>query len=222
MFDILFQEYNDSHKAYDHLLEFLVADNYPPIIDDIESGVEWFFVNDDFADNILKTYKPYAIKSDKYDHLGDIYIENVIGQKEAGRKGLYLTPQHLVDMMCQMTIGRTDEQVNILDPCVGTGRFLMTANTYAPNAALFGVDNNLTMIRTAFTNSAIYQIPVYLLYADFLVHETDMSTPDGLYNWRFANRWQPQIDKLRPRRPGNYSRGDAKWLRYKSLTVLKR
>ena len=99
--------------------------------------------------------------------------------------------------MCKMTIGQTNEKPNILEPCVGTGRFLITAQEYAPNARLFGVDNNITMFRTAFTNAAIHSISMYLLHADSLFHDISISTPDGLYNWQHANRWQSQMDNLK-------------------------
>lgn len=199
LFENFYKEFNDSHKAYDHLLEFLAVDNCPPLIMDIEDRLEWLFKNPGLAENLKKSYNLPLMKEDRYDYLGDLYIENIIGPKEAGRKGLYLTPQPVVDLMCQCTIGNNNEdEVNVLDPCVGTGRFLLTANKYAPNAKLFGVDNNLTMIRSAFTNAAIHSIRMYLLHADVFKHETDIGIPEGLYNWQYANRWYSHMDKLKP------------------------
>jgi len=202
LFEILYNESNDSHKAYEHLLQFLAVDNCPPVMLDIEGKLEWFFLNKDLAEQLIQAYRLPLIKSDGYDHLGDIFIENVIGATEAGRKGLYLTPQPVVETMCRMTLGeKNSEEINVLDPCVGTGRFLLTANKYAPKSRLYGVDNNITMVRTAFTNASIYSISMYLLHADSLYHETDISKPDGVYNWQFANRWRSHLDKLKPITP---------------------
>jgi len=199
LFDVLFSEFNDSHKAYEHLLQFLAVDNCPPMLMDIEGRLEWFFTNIGIAEKLIQSYNLELIKSDRYDYIGDIYIENVIGATEAGRKGLYLTPQPVVEMMCKCTLGEKNyEKINVLDPCVGTGRFLLTANKYAPNARLFGVDNNLTMIRSAFTNAAIHSISMYLLHADTFKHETDIALSEGRYNWQFANRWDSHMDKLKP------------------------
>jgi type I restriction-modification system DNA methylase subunit len=128
------------------------------------------------AEKLIKQYDLELIKSSRYDYLGDLYLENVISKTEVARKGLMLTPQPIVDLMCQMTLGKTDGKINILDPYVGTGRFLLTANTYAPNAGLFGVDNNITMIRTAFTNAAIHIVTMYLLNADSLTPILCIST----------------------------------------------
>lgn len=205
LFNILYREYNDSHKAYEHLLQFLAVDNCPPIMLEIEGNLEWFFSNKELADKIIKAYNLPLIKeggSEKYDCLGDLYVENVIGANEASRKGLYLTPQPVVELMCQSVLGdNTKEEPNILEPCVGTGRFLLTASKYAPNARLYGVDNNLNMIKTAFTNAAIYNVSMYLLHADSLLHETDISKQEGRDNWQYANRWQSSYDKLKEMTP---------------------
>lgn len=164
----------------------------------LEDKLKWFFKNKSLSENLVKAYDLSLIKSDRYDYLGEIYIDNVIGTREAGRKGQYLTPQNVVELMCAMTFGKKNyEKINVLDPCVGTGRFLLTANKYAPNANLFGVDIDLRAIRTAFTNAAIHSITMYLLNADSLRHETDISKEDGRYNWHFANRWYSYWDKLK-------------------------
>ena len=200
LFEILYKDCNETHAAYDCLLEYLVSDSFAPIILDFDDQLDWLFHNDDLLKELDQAYRPELIKAGSYDYLGDLYLENVISKKDAAKRGLTLTPQSLVDLMCAMTIGSTNQKVNILDPCVGTGRMLLTAKKYAPNARLFGVDNNITMIRTAFTNAAIQKACVYLLHADSLYHETDPSTEEGRYNWAHANRWQPQIQNLRPMR----------------------
>ena len=105
---------------------------------------------------------------------------------------------NVAKMTASMTIGETDKPVNVLDPVVGTGRLLMAAHKQAPNANLFGVDLDQRMVRIAFTNFAIHDISGYLLNADSLQHETDISTENGLYNWRFANRWNSNLDDLKP------------------------
>jgi hypothetical protein len=65
-------------KAYEHLLQFLAVDNCPPIMLDIEGKLEWFFANHDLAQQLIDAYKLDLIKSERYDHLGDIYLENVV------------------------------------------------------------------------------------------------------------------------------------------------
>lgn len=199
LFDELYKEFHDSNESYEKLLEFLAVDNCPPIMLDIEGRLEWFFTNKNLSKRLINAYDMALIKSDRYDYLGDIYIENVIGSSEANRKGLYLTPQPVVEAMCKMTLGEiNNNNINVLEPCVGSGRFLLTANKYAPNANLYGVDISLPMVRTSFTNAAIHNIRMYLLHADSLSHNISHSEPNGIYNWQYANRWQSHYEKLKP------------------------
>ena len=140
-----------------------------------------------------------------------MYIEN---QSRSGKlgKGQFLTPDSVVEFMCQSTVGQAKETagdenrpLNVLDPCVGTGRFLIGAHKYAPDANLFGVDIDLRALRIAFTNCAIHGIRAYFLHADSLVHEIDISKPDGIANWQYANKWYSSWDKLKTMAPGKES-----------------
>lgn len=112
---------------------------------------------------------------------------------------------NVADMMADMTIGQTSESKTVLDPAVGTGRLLMAAHKVAPNAILFGVDTDLRALRIAYTNFAIYNISGYLLHADGLKHEIDISTPPGLNNWQYANKWYSCMDKLESATKGSSS-----------------
>ena len=100
-----------------------------------------------------------------------------------------------------MNTPETDEEISILDPAVGSGRLLLAAHKRAPKARLFGVDIDLRMLHIAYTNFAIHNISGWLLHADSLKHELDISTADGTYNWKHANSWKSQIDQLREMSP---------------------
>ena len=67
-----------------------------------------------------------------------------------------------------------------------------------PNGSLFGVDNDINLIRIALANFLIHDIPGHLLYADMNRYEIDISKENGKYNWQFANQWNSQQDKLKP------------------------
>ena len=198
LFKVLYDEYNDSNLAYERLLEFLAVDNCPSMIRDIEGHLDWFFENEDVREKLIETYDIKAVQSDRYDHLGDLYLENVIGEYEAKERKLYFTPHSVAKGLAKMTLeGNTKENPKVLDPAVGSGRLLMAAYEYCPSARLYGVDNSLPLIRTAFTNAAIHSISMYLLHADSLRHVTDISLPEGRQNWRYANRWRSHMDKLK-------------------------
>ncbi len=198
IYDLLTAKFHDRYKAWDHFIDFLATDNCGSLIHQLDHKFEWLFEDGRLADRLMKTYDPEKLRSDHYDHLGDMYLEKVVSSSQVEQQGQYLTPVPVAESMAAMTIGNTQDKVNILDPCVGTGRMLMAAHKYAPNARLFGVDNDLRMVRIEFTNFAIHDISAYLLHADSLGHETDISTDDGLHNWQFANRWYYCMDKLKP------------------------
>jgi type I restriction-modification system DNA methylase subunit len=99
-----------------------------------------------------------------------------------------------------MTIGEDfARRINVLDPCVGTGRLLMSAYKVNPNSNLFGVDIDLDALRIAHVNFLVHDVKnFYLLHADSLRHEIDFSKPEGNHNWQFANRWNSCMSKLKP------------------------
>ena len=143
MYDLLTQKFHDPVKAWDSLIEFLAVDNCGSLIHQLDHKFEWLFDDMDFAKRLTKAYDFELLKSDYYDYLGEMYLERIVGKKEAGKGGLYLTPMNVADSMAAMTIKETDKSLNILDPAVGTGRLLMGAHKRAPNALLFGVDIDL-------------------------------------------------------------------------------
>jgi len=195
MYKILYRKFYDYNKAWDYLIEFIAVDNCPGLFNQLEHKFEWLFEDRDLCEKIISIYKPDVLKQDMHDHLGDMYVEN---QSSLGKsfKGQFLTPDNVCDFICRITIDQIDKQVNILDPAVGTGRFLIHAHRYTPNANLFGVDIDLRALRIAFTNCAIHGIRAYFLHADSLRYEIDISKEAGRHNWQYANRWYSCWDKL--------------------------
>ena len=124
-------------------------------------------------------------------------FEKFITKKSAERTGLFLTPTNVSDLISKISIADTDKPLNILDPAVGTGRLLMSAYKHAPKSRLFGVDIDMNLIRIAMTNMAIHNIQGYLLNANSLLHEIDISKENGRYNWQYANRWNTCIENLK-------------------------
>lgn len=76
-----------------------------------------------------------------------------------------------------------------LDPCVGTGRFLLEASRLYPKAPLrlYGIEINLALYRACLVNMAIMSNhPYYIICADTL-----RLGPVSNLIWRLANRWNP-------------------------------
>ncbi len=198
LFDVFVEKFNDPLKAFDSMLEFIAVNHKPHLIFELDHKFEWFLDDKEFAEKVLKVYKPDVMKRHRYDYLGEIYM-NIVSKKTLESAGQFLTPHNVAEAMVKMIIGdKTDKELYILDPAVGTGRFLLMAHKYAPNSYLFGVDIDLRMVRTTITNCLIHGIKrAYILHADSLKHEIDISTPEGKHNWQFANRWNSCMDKLK-------------------------
>ena len=199
MFDTLYNRQHDYSDAYEKLLEFLVADHLPGMISQFDGKMGWFWEDEGLARKLTRIYSDNfdSIHSDPYDYLGDMYVE-MQGQFSQGIKGQFLTPPNVCDMMARMLIQEDeDREISVLDPCVGTGRMLMAAARYAPNATLYGIDIDNRAIRTAFTNACIHKLRVRLLCADSLRHATDPRSEAGRHNWQYCNSWHSHYGELK-------------------------
>lgn len=220
MYEVLTGKFHDPYKAWDHFIEFLAVDNCGSLLYQLNHKFEWLFEDSWLADKLMKIYDPEVLRSDYYDHLGEMYLEKLVGTRQAQERGQFLTPMNVAESMAAMTIGQTDKPIRVLDPCVGTGRLLMAAHKTAPNALLFGADIDLRALQIAFANFAIHGISGYLLHADSLVHDTDISTDDGIYNWHFANRWDSCMNKLKKTKSTDKREGQTSHDEKKQLTMF--
>ena len=198
MYELFEAKFHDPTKSWDNLIDFLAVDNYSPLHYQLNHNFEWLFGDLKLCEALMKIYDNKKLKSDFYDHLGEMYLENIISKAESKKKGIFHTPKNVADLMAQISIPESDKQLNILDPAVGTGRLLMAAYKKAPNSLFFGVDIDLRSIRIAYKNFAIHSIQAFLLHANSLEHEIDIAIKAGEHNWKYANKWYSHIDKLKP------------------------
>lgn len=80
-----------------------------------------------------------------------------------------------------------------LDPCVGTGRFLLVASWLYPKAPLvqFGIEISLALYRACLVNMALFSKHAYsIICADALRLDTEKSGPSSPL-WDLGNRWVP-------------------------------
>ena len=200
MYNLFKEKFKEDVKAWDYFIEFIAADNYASLIYDFNHKFEWLLEDRKFAMSLMSIYDPALLKSDYYDHLGDMYYEKILKPNQSKNKDLFLITMDDAYNMVKMSVGETDAPIKILDPTIGTGRYLMAAHKIVPNALLFGVDSDLRALKIAFTNFTIHGIPGYLLHADTSVHDVEMETDEGIYNWQFANEWNSCIDKLKAKK----------------------
>ena len=158
------------------------------------------------ADQLIPMAKPLleAWYEEPYDYLGQLFSE-----KECAIKGMgqVITPPWIVSYINDSVLGvtkeepvrGTDEEEGseeerwklVLDPCTGTGRFLldMAWRHRDKKLALFGVELDLDLYRACLVNMRLYAFgrPYFILRADALIVDLMPSSP----NWGFANRWNP-------------------------------
>jgi hypothetical protein len=85
------------------------------------------------------------------DYIGQYMAEQ--GMNKGG--GFFPTPMHVCEMMTRMTFGTGDHRTKtVMDPCVGTGRFLMTASNFS--LRLFGQDINYLAVLASKINLAMF------------------------------------------------------------------
>lgn len=124
----------------------------------------------DFMDVINKVKTeiwPYINIEHSFDYIGEFYKE-FLSYTDGNKKGLgiVLTPNHITDLFCELANLSTSDRV--LDPCCGTGGFLISAMNYMlkqtddPNVKsairrnqLIGIESESKMFTLAASNMII-------------------------------------------------------------------
>jgi len=132
-----------------------------------------------------------AAKQDPWDYLGEIFTETGISSDKMGQ---VLTPKTVVDFMIEITIPKDVKEVQtIMDPALGTGRFLLEASRLRPKAPLilFGIEIDLYLYRACLVNMAMFSNhPYSIICGDTLRLDPEKSGPAGPV-WDLGNRWEP-------------------------------
>jgi type I restriction-modification system DNA methylase subunit len=121
-----------------------------------------------------------ALKSVQFDVLGEIFMEQNLGN---AAKGQFFTPTEVVRLMVAMNPPEPGETV--LDPACGSGRFLIEAGKYTES--LYGVEIDLWTYRMCLINMALYAPTAKILWGDAL-----MLPGIGRHDhhiWAQANQW---------------------------------
>lgn len=105
------------------------------------------------SDRLYQIFNVGAMLVYPYDYFGDMLAENKYGKGA----GFFPTPLELVKMICAMTMRNYEGDLrtaSVLDPCTGTGRFLLVASNYSLNLA--GIDIDRTMCLATLVNGYLY------------------------------------------------------------------
>jgi len=189
MYNAFVCEYNEPRESFERLLEFMAADFYFPLSLQFEYGIEQILKRARLVEKLKKHYDPGLLSKDVCDPLGDLYCELFAPMRTQTLSGSDCTA---IDNAHTSEFKRA-----LVDSRVGTGSSLIQYSKKHPNTLLYGVDRDLTCIRIALINSAIYKVPMLLLHANPDVHEIDPSTENGRFNWQYSNCWDSHMDRLK-------------------------
>jgi type I restriction-modification system DNA methylase subunit len=118
------------------------------------------------------------------DIIGIIY-QYIMTDGEKNKKGSYYTPEHIISkMLINLEI---NDKTTILDPCCGSGGFLLSYGNISPTN-LFGCDIDNIAVKMAKTNLIVKYADIdfmpNIVCGDFLLSGNDLLTQD-LFNKKF-------------------------------------
>lgn len=133
-----------------------------------ERGHVQKFFSRQAACRITDIQPPEGLWDTGEDVLGFVY-QSLVSEGERNASGLYYTNRRIVDYMLSGKVLRDGE--TFLDPCCGSGAFLMGVTTRTPEC-LYGLDNDAIAVMIAGTNLlakyADYEFVPHVYCADFL------------------------------------------------------
>jgi len=103
----------------------------------------------------MRLYQVFALDAMllwPHDYFGSLLADSSYGKAQ----GFYPTPHPICEFMTQMTFdgSRDHRSETMLDPCVGTGRFLLHASNYT--LRLYGMDIDGTLCQATLVNGYLY------------------------------------------------------------------
>jgi predicted RNA methylase len=113
------------------------------------------------------------------DILGVIY-QSILTDGEKNKKGSYYTPERIISkMLINLDL---DERTAVLDPCCGSGGFLLSYGGNINPNNLFGCDIDDLAVKIAKTNLIVKYAGIdfmpNIVCGDFLLSGSDLLTPD--------------------------------------------
>lgn len=102
--------------------------------------------------------------------------------------------RHTVLDMTPLLVKYEPKPITDLDPCVGTGRFLLGATLMYPKLPLllYGVEIDLSLYRACLVNMAMFSNhPYFIICADTLMLDMKYSSDVSSPMWGLGNQWDP-------------------------------
>lgn len=149
-----------------------VMDRYPNDRDQGDREADLF--KDAFHGLLAKMGKDREVGANPQEYLGDCYME-AAGKYSVQGMGQFFTPQSVCDMMAQLTIPDTANQMKaprVADPACGSGRLLHSAAKLLPTTARFtGIDLDSICAHMATLNLCFFNMNGVIIHGNALSME---------------------------------------------------
>lgn len=143
-----------------------------------------------------KMPKPYSLAKPDFLTLVQLTAEALNFNDKLAKININLQAErarwHTVLGMRPLLVKYEPEPITDLDPCVGTGRFLLGATLMFPKAPLilYGIEIDISLYRACLVNMAMFSNhPYNIICADTLMLSEKCTVGGDV--WDLGNRWDP-------------------------------
>ena len=118
---------------------------------------------------ILRMQKEAIVDQGKpwNDIFGEMY-EFITGNGKKSGLGQFFTPGHICDMMVKMITDKENSGKNILEPCCGSGRFILASHAHNPMNFHYACDLDLICCKMTVVNMIIHGCKGEVVWKDAL------------------------------------------------------
>ncbi len=183
IYNLFLEKFQDEITTWDRFIEFIAVDNQGSLFFEIPHKFEWLFDDQNFCKAVLDIYDSKLLRSDYYDHLGELYFNRVIKRSDV------LLPSQKSESIILNYLEKTDKQLKVLIPNAQTGRLIMTAKEIANKAIIYAIEPDIRLYQIALTNMIIHNIKGYILCTNKPRCKIDAIVKDSINNWKYANSW---------------------------------
>jgi len=115
------------------------------------------------------------------DPFGNYFMEHF----SSDHAGQFFTPEHVCDMMTIVTLEGLEDGKSVLDPCCGSGRFMLSAGKVNRNLRFYNADIDLTCVKMTLINMMLQSLRGQVAHMDSLskemwrAYQVDLIPHDG-------------------------------------------
>lgn len=117
-------------------------------------------------DYFYSAFRELQAETKEYDKdiLGEIFMTQI----SHGEHGQFFTPEHITNMMAQIT-GTPKDGETVSDPCCGSGRFFISMGRLNRNVKFDGIDLSLTCAKMTVLNMWLFDLDADIHCGDSLL-----------------------------------------------------